>query len=276
MANIDRVLGLVGPALMTVLLLLLLRRKLHLRFPVFFTYCLSIVAVAVLRFLVAGNATAYFYVYWATEAAYVVIAFVAMLSVLNPLTQMFYIRHPWSQVVLVPSLLVIVGISLWMAVFRPVGAVFAGRFASAMYVFVILMSLAEFVLFVIAFRSKGRYPIRWTPYEFGILAGFGVLGFLNVIAYSALVLRLLHIYVPPQLETFFHSFPPGVFVGSAAVWLISFRKPEPPPPAPPPDLVGRLQDALRVLAEQIEFVKEIAKHLGLHFGLRHRIAHRLQ
>lgn len=264
MSTASLVLSLSGPALMLVLLFILVRRGLYKRFPVFFAYCLSILVVQLLRYLVVGKPTPYFFVYWATEGCYLIIAFLTILSVLRPLTQLEYVRHPWSRFLLLPIVLLIVGLSLWKALVKPIAKVAAGRFGSGMYVFVIGMSVMELLLFLISFRVRGRYPIRWTQYEFGILKGFGALTCLNLIAYSALVLRLFHFKVGPQFEQIFQAFPLGAFIASAIVWLIAFWKPEPLRPEPPD--IGSFLDALRVVLEQyradMEFVRKVAKHFG--------------
>jgi hypothetical protein len=260
LANIARWLAL---ALTLALVLILIRRRLYSRFPVFFGYCVAILGVTVVRFLVRGYPTTFFFVYWVSEAFYVSVAFLAMLSVLRPLTRFEYISHPWSRFVLVPTVLLIIAASLWFAIFRPIGRPTAARFASAMYVLVILMCLSELILFLESFRVRGRYPIKWTRYEFGILQGFGIMSLFNLIAYSALVFRLFHLYVGPLLEATFQWFPAGMFIGTAFAWILVFSKPEPPRPDPPPDALGKLQDAARLLEEQLEIVRELARRLRL-------------
>lgn len=265
MLDANTILPLLAAGLMLVLLIILLRRKLQGRFPVFLAYCVCTLIVFAVRFLTVRRPTLFFLVYWSTEAGYLVIAFFTMLSVLRPLTQFEYALHPWSRFVFIPFLALLAGACLWTALLRPINTTHAGRFASAVYVFVILMCLAELVLFLLSYRVRGRYPVKWTWYEFGILAGFGVLAFLNLIAYSALVLRLLHFKVAPELESLFQSFPPGAFMASATVWLIAFWKPEPPRPQVTPDL-GSLEDALREFEEQIALVKAVSKWLHLKFA----------
>lgn len=258
------VLSLIGPVLMLVLLSLLVRRGLYKRFPVFFVYSLSILIITLVRFLGVGKPLEYFFVYWSTEAFYLVIACLAMLSVLKPLTQLEYVRHPWSRFMLFPLLVLIVASSLSMAMFKPIAKAAAGRFASGVYVFIILMCLAELLLFIVSFNSRRR-AIQWSQYELGILTGFGALTSLNLIAYFALVLRLFRFNVGPQLEQIFQAFPVGAFIASAVVWVIAFWRPEPPRPESPD--IGRFLDALNVVLEQYqaqaEFLKRVARHLGL-------------
>lgn len=257
----------VAPGLMVLLLAILVRRRLYKRFPVFFWYCLSIICITVLRYLAYGQPTRYFLVYWFTEACYLVIAFISILSVLRPLTELEYSRHPWSRFVLLPFLVVTTSAVCWMAIFKPINRTTAGRVASALYVFVIVMCLAELLLFMISFNVRRR-AIVWTPYEFGILKGFGALAALNLVAYLALILRLFHFTVSPQFEQIFQAFPVGAFLASAAVWLLSFWKPE-PPRSDPPDIGGFL-DALNLASEQYraqaEFLRRLSRQLGLRFA----------
>jgi hypothetical protein len=259
--------GWAASGLMLVLVAILARRGLYKRFPVFFAYCVATLMVAVLRFAADRDPMTYFFVYWSTEASYLVIAFLAMLSVLRPLTRFEYVRHPWSRFVLAPIVLLIFATSSWFAAFRPISRSPAAhsataRFASAVYVFVILMCVLELLLFIESFRVRGRYPIKWTPYEFGILQGFAALAFVNLIAYLPLIFRLYHLHVGHGLESVFQSFPPGAFIASAVAWLLVFSRPEPPRPEVPD--IGTLYDALHVLEEQLEIVREVARRLGLH------------
>lgn len=262
MSTANLVLSFVGQALMLALLVIVLRRRLYKRFPVFVVYCVSILVVALLRYLVIGHPTQYFFLYWITEGCYLLIAFFTMLSVLRPLTQLEYVRHPWSRFLLFPFAAAIIGGGLWGALVNPINKTVAGRFASAIYVFVILMSLAQLLLFIVSFRER-RLAIEWTQYEFGLLRGFGALAALNLIAYSALLLRVFHFRVSPQLEYLFQGFPVGAFVASATTWLAAFWRPEPPRPAPD---IGSFLAALTVLLEQYraqtEIVRKLAKRLG--------------
>ena len=257
------VLSLVAQALMLVLLLLLLVRSVYKRFPVFFVYCLSILVLTPVRDFSASQPTRYFFIYWMTEACFLIIAFFAMLSVLRPLTQLEYFRHPWSRFILIPFGFLVLGSASWASFLRPINKTAAGHFASAIYVFVVAMSVAELFLFIVCFRARYR-AIEWTRYEFGILNGFGVLASLKLIAYSALVLRIFHFNVGPQLENLFRSFPVGAFIASAVAWLVAFSKPEPARPAPPD--IGSFTDAVQLVLEQYraqaDFVRKVAKHLG--------------
>lgn len=264
----NNILRWVAPGLILVLLSILVQRKLYKRFPAFFCYCLSIVCITVVRFLADGQPTRYFFVYWSTEACYLVIAFIAILSVLRPLTELEYVRHPWSRFILVPFLLMTAMVAFWTAVFKPINRTIPGRIASAIYVFVILMCLAELLLFVVSFNARRR-AIEWTQYEFGILKGFGALTFLNLLAYLALLMPLFHWTVTPQLEKIFQAFPIGAFIASEVIWLNAFWRPEPPHPESAD--IGSFIDALNVVLEQYqaqaEFLKRLARHLGLRFAV---------
>ena len=255
----------VGPGLILVLLAILAKRRLYNRFPVFFWYCISIVCITVLRFLADGQPLRYFLVFWFTEACYLVIALIAILSVLRPLTDLEYSLHPWSRVLLFPVLFLIIAASLAMALFRPIAKTPTGRVASAVYVFVVLMCLVEFLLFIISFKARRR-AIKWTKYEFGILKGFGALTSLNLIAYFPVVLFLFHFNVGPQLQQVFQAFPVGAFIASATAWLLAFWGQE--PPHPESSDMGTFISALNVMLEQYKAQAEVLKKLARHLGLR--------
>lgn len=182
----------------------------------------------------------------------------------RPYTRLAYVRHPWTRHSLLPFLTVVISLSLGSAILSPINRTAAGRFASAIYVLVVLMCLAELVLGVISVRVKGLYFIRWTEQEFAILFGCGAKAGLSLIAYTALVLRILHLQPAPLIETFFQMGPPGAFCASALIWLAAFRKPEHLPTEP--QSTGKMRDALRVIEEQLEAELEAAKELARRLG----------
>lgn len=258
-------LGLIGPGLVLALLAILSKRKLYARFPVFFVYCVWILAVAVVRFLFAKYPRPYFLVYWMTEASYWVLAFLSILAILRPFAQVAYRRHRWSRFLLLPTTALLIGAPIWLGFFTHIRRTPLGRFALGLYLFVLLMCAFQLVLFITAMVIRRRYPIDWSQHEFGILVGFGMLALLSLIAYLPGLLTLFYFKVE-WLGNLFQYFPPGAFIGSAVVWLIAFWKPEPPRIDRPPDL-GKLREAVRVLREQIEFVKQVSRDYGLDFTL---------
>jgi hypothetical protein len=131
---------------------------------------------------------------------------------------------------------------------------------------VILMSVAEVVLYFLSSRGKRWNVIFWRDQVFAIVRGFGVLASINLVAYIALVLRLLHLKVAPDLENIFQMSPSAAFIGSTVVWLMAFWNPKDLPKEPPD--FGKMRDALRIMQEQLDADMEYVKEISRRFGIR--------
>ncbi len=258
--NISLAFGAVG--LVLALLAILTKRRLYRRFPAFFAYCLWTLVVAILRFFVREHPIPYFVVYWITEASYFVLAFAVMLSLFQPFTEVTYRQQPWSRHVMLSVCVLVIGISLWAVFFKSIAPTTLARFASGMYMFVPLICLFEVVLFILAVFLKRQYSFEWTRYEAGILAGFGILAFMTMLARLPGLLALFHFKAGPQLEALFRYFPSGAFISSALAWLIAFWRPEPPTTLEPPPSSHKYRELARVMRESLAILKEIAKRLG--------------
>ena len=68
MSTLTNVLWLVQPLVKVVILVVMFRRKLHVRYPLFFSYLAYSVVVTALLWAVHGSYRAYFYAYWSTDA----------------------------------------------------------------------------------------------------------------------------------------------------------------------------------------------------------------
>jgi hypothetical protein len=90
LSHFNDVLWLAQPALKLVILVTMFRRKLHVRYPLFFSYLAYGVLVTALLFAVRGSYRAYFYAYWSTTA---VSAMLIMGVVYELFTAMFRQHH---------------------------------------------------------------------------------------------------------------------------------------------------------------------------------------
>lgn len=252
-------LGLIGPVLETVLLIILIKRRLYRRFRAFFVYSAWTLCATTIRLSLGKHPVSFFLAFWLTEASYFVLAFFAMLSVLKPFTPLLGRRGSWWQNLTVAACAMVIGISLWAGFFKAIDSPALGRFASAMYVFVPVMCLLEIGLLAAAFLMKRKYSTAWTRYESGILVGFGLLAFLTFFARLPGLLALFHVKAGAQLEALFRYFPAGAFISSAVAWLIVFWRPEDPPNEEPPD-ADKLRKLTRLIRERTELLKHEAKH----------------
>jgi hypothetical protein len=78
---------------------LVLRRKLHLAFPLFFAYLALSVVVPLIRLTVSSDYPTFFKVFWATEALYAILALLALFEVFHEVFQPFYQLWSWFWMV---------------------------------------------------------------------------------------------------------------------------------------------------------------------------------
>src|SRR6185437_7963735 len=182
MGRADKVLLLVVPVLAVWVGMEMRRHRLHQRFPYFFGYVLSLVAIGVVRFLVVGNYRLYFWAFWITEAIYAVLALLALHEVFRQIFLGFYAQYRWFRV-LFPGVaaiaLSVVGI---IAISHP--PVNASRLVSVILclgIAVSVMQLTLFALFVFLARS---FMLSWRLAPLGITLGFAVSALGTAVAYS--------------------------------------------------------------------------------------------
>lgn len=250
----DILMSLIPLSLICALLVILVRRRLYTTYPFFFAYCALTLAATPLRLLVAKHEMYFFFVYWITESIYFTVALIAIINVLHPFAKVIYERRPWSVFVLPTVFLVTVSISLFFAVFHPIGLSVVGRFATGVYIFVPLMCLFEVALVIAAILIKQRYEIAWTRYEAGMLAGFFVLALLSLVGRLTGVFRILHLNVGPQMESLFRYSTSAAFFSSSIAWLITFWRREPPTTYQPSDAakIRELAEAMQKAGERFE------------------------
>lgn len=258
------VLSSIGSAFVLAVFAIFVKRRLFVRFPAFFGYCVWTLAVTVVRFVVANRATLYFIVYWVTEASYFLIALVVMAAILRPLAKIAGRDYLSSKCTLFLLVSAFVFCSLVAAFLKPINPTLPGHFASAVYVFVPLLCLLEAALLIWAIVIGHRAGIEWTRYEVGILVGFGMLALITLIARFPGILLLFHSPAGPELEGFFRYVPSGAFITSALTWLITFWRPEPTPPSEyRPTDPRKIQELTEQVKESGEVLKKIWKRLGL-------------
>lgn len=68
LSHVNDLLWIAQPTLKIVILVTMFRRRLHVRYPLFFSYLAYSVAVTALLLAVRGSYRAYFYAYWSTDA----------------------------------------------------------------------------------------------------------------------------------------------------------------------------------------------------------------
>ena len=221
MSVADSLLLLAGPTLQGWLLIVLVRRRVYARFLWFCIYTTFAIVAGIVEFTVRHNAWKYTYVYWAAEALYAILGFFAIQEAFRWVFQHFYIFW-WFKLLLPAVGVIMLAIAVIEGYFHP--PIQAPPVLAMIFVAEIAVRCLQggiFILFVLLIRF---FALPGQSYAMGISLGFGI---------SALGSFLMYFV----RSTFGTKLVPVIKYGSAmayliavVVWLIVFRKAEPPDP----------------------------------------------
>jgi len=244
MRPIDVVLTFIEPTIGVCLAALLVRRRVHRRFPFFFIYISSSIVIGLLRVCVVKNYRLYFETYWVTEAIYILLALLALHEVFLKVFLAFYKR--WWFWLFFP--VIVIAISVLAVVYR-LGSppVQANRVMSLIISMGMAVNLVQALLFVLFFVLVWFNGIGWREYPFGIVMGFAAIaigGFIADWSRSEFGTRFIPVF----------SYAPSVaYILAVILWLKTFlRAPEPEP-----------QWRLKITPEQLlDEIRQYSKILG--------------
>jgi hypothetical protein len=248
--SIDVILSTLGPVLQIGLAAIMLFRRLYRPFPVFAAYTLYALAVFVVRHLSRNNTDLYYILYSLTEVVYGLLGVLAMREAFEDALIALHENHPWTRVVPILLLVLLLGGPVVWALYRPYGqsTTFYPIFASGVYSFRLVVRCIQVLVFSLYLFLKKRYEFR--RYHAGILTGFGVFALMTLAAF------VLQSTFGKQFEAVYRYMVPGAYLGAAIIWLIAFLSPERPPDRNPPNrekvrnariaLEGHLQTAHRI------------------------------
>src|SRR6266567_3003293 len=179
----------------------------------FFIYTIYALVAEPLRFSVRHHEETYFYVYWATEALYTVLAFFAISEVFRGIFKSFYkIKGFWLLLPAVTILtLLTVGLRwhrLLMAVTYPIlGVIISSEIA---------VSFLQVGIFVLFFFLVSFFHLGWRQHAFGIALGFGI------VAAESLVVFLLRSEFGTKFNPLVRIAGPITYVVAVVIWLVTF------------------------------------------------------
>ena len=216
--------GLLPAALQAALMVILVRRRLYLRFPFFFTYTAYSIAVTLAQLWVMDRPVMFFVLYWSTEMIYGLLALLAIHEVFKSVLETYYSLHHWMRWLPPLAFLTVLGNSMWQALYRPMGRTAIAHFAAGAYAFVPGVLCLQAIVFVVCLRLglRKHYPMRWGRYSAGILTGFGM------VAVATLLIFMARFRFGPGMELLFRYGPPAAYAGAALTWVKAFYREEPP------------------------------------------------
>jgi hypothetical protein len=201
----------------TWILVLLLRKGLHRRFPLFFFHMVYTTITELTRTLMVGTAP-YFYIYWWTKAIADLTAVLAIYESFRAIFGAFY-RLAWFRFVWPGTITVIWIYCTWRALIHP--PPHFGRTGAILISGAIASSFTIVGLVLLFFLLVRLVITRWYLYEFHIVYGLGI----------SSVGMVLAVLVRSEFGNKFLWLtewgPPLAYLVAVIVWLSAFLRKEP-------------------------------------------------
>jgi len=248
MKTAELALALASMGMQACLGLILLRRRLFQRFPVFVVYTFFAVISALLGLAVRNNYQLYLAFFWTTETIYSVLVFFSLQEIFRIVFRNFYGMR-WFRLIFPGIGLLMIVIALLRVAFYPVqGATWRATLVISLEIAVGFLQMGifcVFVLLVIFFRMYGQ------KYAFGIAFGFGIE------AAGSLVVFLLRSEFGTKFDPIVRITPPIAYIIAVAVWLVTFLKKEPSQPTKNWDSAPTPEEMVYALKRHTKTVKGI-------------------
>jgi hypothetical protein len=214
-------LAVVGTTLQIALLLQLLKLQSYRRFPTFFVYVAFSVASAILSVATSGLGTVYFYVYWISEAVYVLLAFLVLQEAFRSVFRNFY-RLRWFRMAFPVIGILMLAVALFRyAILQPTDHNPVTGALISLEIAVGFLQLGIFCLFIVL---VWLFHMQWRQYGFGIVLGFGIS------AAGTLIAFLLRSEFGTNLNQMVRIATPLSYIIGVAIWLATFLRGEPSQP----------------------------------------------
>ncbi len=181
-------LWLLGPLLQTLLVLLMVRRKLRQEFPLFFSYTVFQVLSFVLKFTSYHRSQLeYFYVYWVTSALSLVFGFAVIYEIFQQVFRPYEALRQLGKVLFRWAVVVLALIAVVMAMSSP-HAGSASLIMQAILTMERSMRVTQCGMVLFLFLFAGFLGVSARHHIFGIALGFGVFGAVDLLAITMLTL----------------------------------------------------------------------------------------
>ena len=221
MTSIDKIPTLLVSLLGVWLAGLMLKTRLHLRFPFFFTYVVSFILIGFVRFLVIGHYRVYFFAFWISEAVYAVLALLALHEVFRRVFFGFYKQFWWFRALFPGTALLALAITIWATLRSPITG--AGRLTVLVLFFGLAVNFMQLCLFGLFVLLSAAFMRHWRFAPLGILLGFGIAALGGTAAFWA------RSVIGTKANSFAKYAPPVAYIVAVVIWLLTFLKPEPEP-----------------------------------------------
>jgi hypothetical protein len=248
MAIKDLILTLSVQAMLLGLLVILVRKRLHIQFPLFSSYVLYALLVETIRLSLMHDPLVYAQLYWATEAIYAILALLVIREVYRHLFPIEYQAYRWLRMMLAATIVLILSFSCWEALKNPPEHGHIRQMVSFVYWFDLGVHALEGLLFLLLVLLRVVLPVAWRRHEFGILIGLGLPAAVTTVA------DLLRFEQGSRYELLFRYAPPIAYILATMIWLQAFLH----PPEQQRAVTISMQEMEAVLRRDSEELKKIS------------------
>ncbi|HEY6252908.1 MAG TPA: hypothetical protein VI685_23360 [Candidatus Angelobacter sp.] len=231
-----------GLLLYVPLALILWRRRVYVRFPIFFAYCLYAVLATAAR-LMAALYGGYFYVFWCTELFFLFLGVAALHESFRSVFEGFYLLR-WFRWVYFGGIAVILLLSILNSIFnRPTQV---HPLLSVVLDITTPINCIQAAIFGLFYVSVKLLSVSFRRYAFAIVLGFGIL------AVGTLIPNAVRSAFGKNFDTFFVYAPSVAYYITLTIWLSAFLRPEAdedqwPPPLSPQQMAEEVTQYTRIL-----------------------------
>ncbi|HZU31605.1 MAG TPA: hypothetical protein VFB79_10840 [Candidatus Angelobacter sp.] len=213
----ELLLAICGTTLQICLFIQLLRLRAYQQFPIFCTYVGFSILSAVVATATNHHVKTYFYVYWTSEAFYVVLSFLVIQEAFRSVFRNFYSLRGFKLSFPGIGVLILFIAFIRVIFFRPHDSNPAVVTLFSLEIAVGFLQFAVFFVFILLVRF---FHMRWRQLAFGIVLGFGIASAGSLVAF------LLRSEFGKNLEGVLRIMTPLSYIIGVAVWLAIFLKGE--------------------------------------------------
>jgi hypothetical protein len=246
--KIDIALAFTSPALLAVIALVLLRRKLYSEYRFFFAYACGLILIPIGLVATAKFAGQPSYLRAFSIAAFCnnTMSLLAMNESFHKVFSVYSIGRNWLRYLLPCVILLVLSISTW----RWIETSHEGRDSWAVF---FAFNLSSDYMMAAVFATFGLLVFFWQPgwqqYPFGIMKGFGLFSIVGMLA------DLLRSDFGTKMNLFFSYAPAVAYIVACLIWLGAFLRPEPEEQAPRPGSLVNVEELVALLERLIKAVR---------------------
>jgi hypothetical protein len=225
------------------LLYLLSRRKVWSHFPLFFIFALAAAPATLARLLTTSHYSAYFYVFWSTDLALLILSLIALHEVFHWVYEAFYVFW-WFRLLYFGTIACVLALSARNSLLNP--PVQAHPVVSLILSVGVAVNLLQGGIAALFAALAGPLGVPFRRYAFGIVAGFAASAIGPFIGYFA------RSVFGTRLETFARYTSAVAYILALLIWVAAFSGTEPDEnawkaPLSPEEMLRTVRSYLRAL-----------------------------